>query len=105
MSRARLVSLLALPVAAKNVLPLEKFLAQRPDLMDSAGQTLYRAYSLALVDLLRHSPDGPRRLTRLIVNLPVAANDPMTELRNHFAELFETDVAEKAWAQEIARLS
>ena len=29
----------------------------------------------------------------------------MTELRNHFPELFETNVAEKTWAQEIARLS
>jgi len=103
LSRARVASLLALPVAAKNVLPLEKFLAQRSDLLDAAGRTLYRAYSFALVDLLSHSPDGPRRLTRFIADLPAASNDPMAELRNHFPELFET--AEKTWAQQIAGLS
>lgn len=105
LARARLASLLALPVAAKSILPLEKFLAQRPDLLDTAGRTLYHAYSFALVDLLSHSPDGPRRLTRFIADLPVASNDPMTELRNHFPDIFETDVSEKVWAQQIARLA
>jgi hypothetical protein len=103
--RARLASLLALPVSAQNVLPLEKFLAQRPELLEAAGRTFYRAYSFALVDLLSHSPDGPRRLTRLMTDLPVASNDPMGELRNHFPELFEKGASEKTWAQQITRLS
>src|SRR5436189_6033439 len=33
-------------------LPLEKFLRQRPDLVDSAGRTLYRAYAFALMQML-----------------------------------------------------
>jgi hypothetical protein len=105
LTRARLASLLALPVTAKNVLPLEKFLGQRPDLLDAAGRSFYRAYSFALVDLLSHLPDGSHRLTRFIADLPVASNDPMVELRNHFAELSETGAPEKMWAEQIAKLS
>ena len=104
-SQTRIASLLSLPVAAKNVVPLEKFLTQRPSLMDPSGRALYRAYSFALVDLLSHSPDGPRRLTRFITDLPVASNDQMAELQNHFPGLFETNAPEKTWAQQIARLA
>ena len=44
-------------------LPLEKFLRQRPGLLDSTGRTLYRAYAFALVQMLagweeRRSPVG-----------------------------------------------
>jgi hypothetical protein len=103
LSRDRVASLLALPVAANNVIALEKFLMQRPELLDAAGQTLHRAYSFALVDLLFHAPDGPRRLARYIADLPAASNDSMAVLQNHFPGLFES--AEKTWAKQIARLS
>lgn len=105
LSRARLTNLLALPVAGKNILPLEKFLGQRPELLDAAGRTLYRAYSLALVDLLSRSPDGPRRIARFVADLPLASNDSLADLRNHFPDLFEVETAEKTWEQQIARLS
>jgi len=105
LTRDRVTGILALPVAAKNVLPLEKFLAQRPELLDAPGRNLYRAYGFALVDLLSHAPDGPRRLTQFIVGLPGSSNDPMAELRNHFPGLFESDNAARTWQNQIARLA
>jgi hypothetical protein len=102
----RVSSLLAMPVAARSVLPLEKFLHQRPDLLDAPGRLLYRAYSRALVYLLRHAPEGPARLTRFIGDVRSASNDPMAELRKHFPGLFDSsDGAERVWERQIARLS
>jgi hypothetical protein len=103
--RDRVTAILAVPVAAKNVLSLEKFLAQRPELLDAPARNIYRAYSLALVDLLSHAPDGSRRLAQFILDLPASSNDPMAALRGHFAELFEPDNAEATWGKQIARLS
>jgi hypothetical protein len=105
LSRDRLAGLLALPVASKKILPLEKFLAQRPELLDAAGRTLYRAYSMALVDLLSHAPDGSRLLARFIADLPVSSNDPMAALRSHFPGFFDEAGAEKTWENQIARLA
>ena len=105
LSRDRLARVLALPVAAKNILPLEKFLAERPELLEAAGRTLYRAYSRALVDLISHAPDGSRSLARFIADLPVSSNDSMAELRSHFPGLFEDARAEKNWKKQVARLA
>jgi hypothetical protein len=103
--RDRVTTILAMPVAARNVMTLEKFLAQRPQLLDAPGRVLYRAYCIALVDLLSHAPDGPGRLARFIADLPASSNDPMADLRIHFPGLFESDGAEKIWQEQIARLS
>lgn len=103
--RDRISAILAMPVAAKNVLPLEKFLAQRPELLDAPGRSLYRAYAFALVDLLSRVPDGPRRLAQFISRLPASSNDSMTELRNHFPGLFESNGGEQAWQNQVVRLS
>jgi hypothetical protein len=105
LSRDQVARLLALPVAAKNILPLEKFLRERPELLDAAGRTLYRAYSRALVDLISHTPDGPRNLARFIADLPVSSNDSMAELRSHFPGLFDDDRAEQNWEKQVARLA
>jgi hypothetical protein len=104
-SRDRVAGVLALPTAAKTVLPLEKFLTQRPELLDAAGRTLYRAYAFALVDLLSGAPGGPRHLARFVADLPISSNDPMLELEKHFPELLASEMAEKTWAKQIARLS
>jgi hypothetical protein len=103
--RDRVTAILAVPVAAKSVLSLEKFLAQRPELLDAPARNIYRAYSFALVDLLSHAPSGPRRLAQFILDLPASSNDPMAELRSHFPGLFEPDSAEATWTKQIARLS
>lgn len=105
LSRDRMAAILAVPAAAKNILPLEKFLAQRPELLDGLGRSLYRAYAFALVDLLSRAPEGPKRLTRFILHLPASSNDPMVELRNHFPGLFETDGGEQVWQTQIVRFS
>jgi hypothetical protein len=105
LTRDRVTAILALPVAAKNVLTLEKFLAQRPELLDAPARNLYRAYAFSLVDLLSHAPDGPHRLTQFILDLPGASNDPMAELRSHFPGLFEPDTAEGTWQNQVARLA
>jgi hypothetical protein len=102
----KIANLLAMPVAARTVWPLEKFLRQRPEFLDAPGRLLYRAYSFALVDLLSHAPDGPRHLARFIEDLRSASNDPMAELRNHFSGLFESGGgAEEVWEKHVARLS
>lgn len=99
----KITRILAVPVEAGTVLPLEKFLQQRPELLDGPGRTLYRAYACALVDLLSRAPEGPRRLARFIVDLRSASNDPMAELQRHFPGLLESDgVSEKVWEKQIA---
>jgi hypothetical protein len=103
--RDRVTAILAVPAAAKNVLSLEKFLAQRPELLDAPARNIYRAYSFALVDLLSQAPDGPHRLAQFILDLPASSNDPVAELRSHFPGLFESDGVEKTWEKQVARLS
>jgi hypothetical protein len=102
----RVSNLLALPITARTVMPLEKFLQQRPELLDAPGRLLYRAYSFALVDLLSHAPEGRSQLARFILSLRAASNDSMAELRKHFPGLFESDdTAEILWTKQIARLA
>ena len=102
----RVSNLLALPVAASSVMPIEKFLQQKPQLLDAPGRLLYRAYAMALVDLLRRAPGGPARLTRLIAGLRSASNDPMAELRKHFPEMFPVGHgAAKSWERQIGWLA
>jgi hypothetical protein len=103
--RERVAALLALSAGSGSVWPLHRFVAQRTELLDAAARKLYRAYSCALVDLLSRRPDGPRRLTQFILDLPRASNDPMEDLRNHFPGIFGTESAETTWQKQIARLS
>lgn len=103
--RERVARVLALPFSTKNILPLEKFLEQKRDLLDGAGRVLYRAYAFALVDLLSHSPEWPRRIARFIAELPGASNDRVAELHEHFPEVFGAESAEIRWEKQIARLS
>ena len=101
-----LPDVLAAPVSAKKILSLAEFLRQRPELLDTPGRSLYRAYSFALVELLVRGPDGRHRLARFIADLTSSSNDPISDLRSHFPELFEADgSAEKAWAAGVARFA
>jgi hypothetical protein len=84
--------------------PLEEFLGQRFDLLDSAGRMLYRAYSVALVQLLLDEGGGRARLARYISsNLRQSSNDPVADLAACFPQL-RGDV-EKKWRSTVARLS
>ena len=91
----------ALLVSVKRM-SLEKFLQQRPALVDSPGRLLYRAYSLSLVQLLVAGIDGHSRLARYIHNLSHASNDPLADLKAQFPLLGED--AEKTWQSAVARL-
>jgi hypothetical protein len=81
---------------------LEEFLGQGFDLLDSAGRMLYRAYSVALVQLLLDEGGGPARLARYIANLSHASNDPVADLKASFPKLRED--LEKKWRSTVARL-
>src|SRR5215831_12238064 len=65
-------------------LPLEKFLRQRPGILDSTGRTLYRAYSFALVKMLLDEKDGAARLAKYIYHLSESSNDPLADLQGQF---------------------
>jgi hypothetical protein len=82
---------------------LEEFLGQRFDLLDSAGRALYRACSVALVQLLLDEGGGPARLGQFISNLSSASNDPVSDLKARFPQLREE--LEKKWRSAVARLS
>jgi hypothetical protein len=92
----------ALSIADKGK-SLEEFLGQRFDLLDSAGRTLYRAYSMAFVQLLLDKGRGRARLARYISNLSHASNDPVADLKACFPQL--RDDLEKKWRSTVARLS
>ncbi len=98
--RESLVESLSTTDKAKS---LEEFLGQRLDLLDSAGRTLYRAYSVALVQLLLDESGGRARLARYISNLSHASNDPVADLKAQFPQL--RDELEKKWRSMVARLS
>jgi hypothetical protein len=88
---------------ADKALPLDKFLWKRPELLDSAGRLLYRAYSFALVQLLIGGPEGRARLARYIGNLSNASNDPLADLKAQFPVL--ANHPKKIWPSAVARLS
>jgi hypothetical protein len=98
--RAPLVE--ALSVSQKTM-SLEEFIRQRPELLDSAGRTLYRACSFALVQLLTGEIEGRRRLAQYIENLPNASNDPVADLKAQFPGL--TRNAEKTWESALTQTS
>jgi len=98
--RAPLVE--ALSVSQKTM-SLEEFLRQRPELLDSAGRTLYRACSFALVQLLVDGIEGRNRLTRYIDRLSNASNDPVADLKAQFPLLAGN--AEKTWQSGLTQTS
>ena len=92
----------ALSVSHKPM-SLEEFLRQRPGLLDSTGRILYRACSLALVQLLVDGSEGRIRLARYIDRLPNASNDPVADLKAQFPLL--AGDAEKTWQSALRQAS
>jgi hypothetical protein len=86
-----------------KIVPLQEFLRQRPSLLDSPARLLYRAYSLALVQLIVDGTDGRSRLARYIDNLAGASNDSFADLKAQFPIL--GDDAEKTWRSSVAELN
>lgn len=81
---------------------LETFLRQRRGLLDSAGRTLYRAYSFALVQMLTDGKNGPARLAQYIGHLSNASNEPLADLKAQFPFLLGD--AERTWQLALSRL-
>src|SRR5258707_2776255 len=82
--------------------PLEKFLRQRPGLLDSSGRTLYRAYAFALVQMLLDEKNGGTQLAKYIDHLYDSSNDPLADLKAQFPLL--ADDAERTWQLALNRL-
>src|SRR6266704_1978737 len=95
--RTSLTNALAVP---ERITPLDEVLWERPELLDSAGRLLYRAYSFALVQLLIESADGHAHLGRYIDNLSFTSNDPLADLQAVFPQLAGND--QKIWKSKIA---
>jgi hypothetical protein len=83
-------------------LPLDKFLGQRPGLVDSTGRTLYRAYSFALVQMLLDGKNGGTQLAKYIDHLSDSSNDPLEDLKAQFPLL--ADDADRTWQLALNRL-
>ena len=88
--------------AANKAASLETFLRQRPELLDSSGRILYRAYSFALVQMLIDGREGPARLARYISHLSDASNEPLATLKAHFPIIVGD--AEGSWQLALRRL-
>jgi hypothetical protein len=102
--RASLVEAAAASGGSTKIMPLEKFLRQKPGQLDSPGQLLYRAYSLALLQLLVDDTNGRSRLGRYIDNLSHASNDPLADLKAHFPVLAGADDIDRVWKSTVAKL-
>jgi len=87
---------------AEKMLPLEKFLLQRPELLDSAGRVLYRAYSLSLVQMLLDGTEGPAHMAQYIRGLSHASSDPLADLTAKFP--FLAGDPEGMWQSSLRRL-
>jgi len=84
-------------------LPLEKFVRQRPGLIDSTGRTLYRAYAFAFLQMLLDAENGRNQLAKYIDHLTDSSNDSMADLKGQFP--FLANDAEKTWQLALSRLN
>lgn len=88
--------------SADKIVPLDEFLQQRRDQLDSPGIELYDAGAFALVQLLLTGENG-RALFRYIQSLSQSSNDPLADLQRQFPELNQPD-ANTVWKTEIAKV-
>ena len=91
---------------ARKVTPLEQFLGQRPDLLDSPSRQLFSAYSFALISLLAASPESRPRFARYITDLPDSPIDVAADFRAHLPVLGTSrETADKAGVSNVGRIS
>jgi hypothetical protein len=103
--RTPLVDALVSSGASDNTIPLEKFLRQKPEQLDSPARLLYRAYSFALLQLLVDDTNGRSRLGRYIDTLSRTSNDPVADLKTQFPVLANADDIDQVWKSSIAKVS
>src|SRR5438552_7252130 len=75
--RTGLTNALAVP---ERITPLNEVLSERPELLDSAGRLLYRAYSFTLAQLLIDSAACETHSGRYIANHSFTSTDPLADL-------------------------
>ena len=90
-------------VILNRPMPLEEFLHQQPASLESPARLLYRAYSMALLQLLLDETEGAVRLGRYVDDLGCASNNPVAKLAAHFPR-FGSGI-EKNWRQGVLRLN
>lgn len=83
-------------------LSLENFLRQRREILGSTGRTLYRAYSMAFVQMLLDEKNGKARLSQYIDHLSDSSNDPLEDLKERFPSL--ADNADQTWQLALSQL-
>lgn len=87
---------------AEKTLPLEKFLRQRPALLDSTGRVLYQAYAFTLVQMLLDGTEGPVHLAQYMGRLSRGSSEPLADLKAQFP--FLAGDAEGTWQLSLRRL-
>ncbi|MFL6530543.1 MAG: hypothetical protein ACJ8KX_08750 [Chthoniobacterales bacterium] len=103
---ASLAEALKTPLEMGNIVSLDQFLSERPNLLDSPSRALYRAYCAALVSAVIESPEGARRLARFIADLPHSPNDAAADFRAHFPSFGDTaEKTQKEWLLAVSRLA
>jgi hypothetical protein len=95
-------SLIDALLSSNEIISLERLLRESPTRLDSPARILYRAYSLAFMQLLLSADDGPARVWRYIANLTHGTNDPMVDLKAQFPVL-GNDV-EKTWRANVTQI-
>ncbi|PYL26958.1 MAG: hypothetical protein DMF37_00105 [Verrucomicrobia bacterium] len=105
--RGPLVEALSLSDKATS---LEKFLRQRPGLLDSAGRMLYRAYSLALVQFLIDSlANNAEKTWQSAINRASGAQTyqllTFAESERRLDELFHAKIAETGKPVDLSALA
>ena len=88
-----------------RVMPVEQFLQQKFGLIDSAGQRLYRGYSLAFLSLLVNEPNGPYRLTNYVMTLSKSSSDPIADLQSQFPVLSRAAELQTLWRTTVSDLA
>jgi hypothetical protein len=102
--KAPLVEAITPLVNSNKTLSLQEFLRQKPANLDSPARLLYRAYSLALLQLLLDQPSGRSRLATYIGKLARASNDPLADLKAQFPAM-ASDEGDTLWKQHVARFT
>ncbi|HEX4708323.1 MAG TPA: hypothetical protein VH229_11415 [Candidatus Udaeobacter sp.] len=87
---------------AEKTLPLEKFLRQRPALLDSTGRVLYQAYAFTLVQMLLDGTEGSVHLAQYMGRLSRGSSEPLADLKAQFP--FLAGDAEGTWQLSLRRL-
>jgi hypothetical protein len=102
-NRAELAVAVGPIVSANKVMRLEKFLGQKPELLDSPARLIHRGYSFALLQLLVDGTNGHAALSRYIDNLSRTSNDPLADLKAQFSVLRQSDV-ETVWQSAVTKV-